>query len=305
MTRALEGRRIVVTGSSEGIGRAIALCLAGEGARVVVNASGRGAGGPAAAAERLDALVAALVEAGGEGAACVASVAEPEGAAALVGTAVDAWGGLDGLVNCAGIPGKPANSIRDIDLDDWRQVLSVHLDGTFLCSRAAIPPLREAGGGAIVNTSSHGFLGLYGGSAYPAAKGGINSLSWAMATDLAEFGIRCNVVCPGAKTRLSTGPEYEEMIRGLASRGILSEGLATISLNSPPPEECAPIYAYLLSDAAKAVNGRIFTASGPYVGLFPIMAEQLVGTRDAGDGPWTVEALAAAVAGALEEEEAS
>jgi len=302
MAGVLEGRRIVVTGSSEGIGRAIALCLAQEGARVVVNASGQGSGGPEAAAERLEGLVAELGAAGGEGAACVGSVADPAAAEAIVGTAVDAWGGLDGLVNCAGIPGKPANGIQEIDPDDWHHVVSVHLDGTFLCSRAAIPHLRAAGGGAIVNTSSHGFLGMYGGSAYPAAKGAINSLTWCMATDLAEYGIRCNAVCPGAKTRLSTGPDYEALIRGLEARGILSDGLAEISLNSPPPEECAPIYAYLLSDAANEVNGRIFTASGPYVGLFPILQEKMVGARPPEEGPWTQAALAQAVDAALAEE---
>lgn len=304
MTRALEGRRIVVTGSSEGIGRAIALCLASEGARVVVNASGQGLGGCEAAEERLVGLVDELAAAGGEGAACVASVADPAGAEAIIESAARAFGGLDGLVNCAGIPGKPANSIRDIELDDWARVLRVHLDGTFFCSRAAIPHLADTGGGVIVNTSSHGFLGIYGGSAYPAAKGGINSLTYSMATDLADLGIRCNAVCPGAKTRLSTGPEYEEMIRGLEARGILSEGLAEISLNSPPPEACAPIYAYLLSDAAKHVNGRIFTASGPYVGLFPRLQERMVGAREPAEGPWTIEALAEAVESALAEEPA-
>lgn len=302
MAGVLDGRRIVVTGSSEGIGRAIALCLAQEGARVVVNASGQGSGGPDAAAERLEGLVAELRAAGGEGAACVGSVADPAAAEAIVGTAVETWGGLDGLVNCAGIPGKPANGIQEIDPDDWARVVAVHLDGTFLCSRAAIPHLRAAGGGAIVNTSSHGFLGMYGGSAYPAAKGAINSLTWCMATDLAEYGIRCNVVCPGAKTRLSTGPDYETLIRGLETRGILSEGLAEISLNSPPPEECAPIYAYLLSDASSGVNGRIFTASGPYVGLFPILEEKMVGARAPAEGPWTQAALAEAVDAALAEE---
>ena len=302
MTRVLEGLRIVVTGSSEGIGRAIALCLASEGARVVVNASGGGEGGREAAEARLAGLVEELVAAGGEGAACVGSVADPAAAEEIVATAARTWGGLDGLVNCAGIPGKPANGIQEIEIDDWSRVVSVHLDGTFLCSRAAIPYLREAGGGVIVNTSSHGFLGMYGGSAYPAAKGGINSLTWCMATDLAEYGIRCNAVCPGAKTRLSTGPDYEKMIRGLEARGILSDGLAEISLNSPPPEECAPIYAYLLSDAAKHVNGRIFTASGPYVGLFPIVQEKPVGARSPEDGPWTQADLARAVDAALAEE---
>ena len=123
-----------------------------------------------------------------------------------------------------------------------------------------------------------------------------------MAQEYARKNVIANVVCPGAKTRLSTGPDYEKMIRGLEARGILSDGLAEISLNSPPPEECAPIYAYLLSDAAKHVNGRIFTASGPYVGLFPIVQEQPVGARSPEDGPWTQADLAKAVDAALAEE---
>lgn len=296
MTRALEGRRIVVTGSSEGIGRAVALHLAGEGARVVVNASGLGSGGVAAAEDRLAGLVAEVADRGGEGLACVASVAELAGAEAIVGTAVDGFGGLDGLVNCAGIAGAPANSLCEIEVEDWRRVVSTHLDGTFFCCRAAVPHLIAAGGGAIVNTSSHGFLGGFGGSAYPAAKGAINSLSFAIAADLASDGIRCNVVCPGAKTRLSTGTAYEAVIGRLEQRGLLdAEGVAA-SLNAPPAEGCAPIYGYLLSDHASHITGRLFSAAGGYVGVFARAEERAIGVREEGDGTWTIDALADAVA---------
>jgi len=295
MAGALAGRRIAVTGSSEGIGRAIACCLASEGARVLVNASGQGSGGVTQAQARLEELVSELETRGGEGAACVASVADQSGATSIIDAAISAFGGLDGLVNCAGIPGKPANSIRDIEIDDWHRVMAVHVDGTFFCSRAAIPHLIAAGGGSIVNTSSAGHLGGYGGSAYPAAKGAINSLTYAMATDLRNEGIRCNAVCPGAKTRLSSGPDYESVIHSLESRGLMDPALVEMSLNAPPAEECAPTYAYLLADVSAKITGRLFTAAGGYVGLAPLGADKLIGMRDAAQGGWSVESLAAAM----------
>ena len=295
MSGALAGKRIAVTGSSEGIGREIARCLAAEGARVLVNASGQGEGGFSRAQERLDSLVGELESLGGEGATCVASVADEAGANGIIDATVTAFGGLDGLVNCAGIPGKPANSIREIEIDDWHRVMAVHVDGTFFCSRAAIPHLIASGGGSIVNTSSAGHLGAYGGSAYPAAKGAINSLTFAMATDLGPEGIRVNAVCLGAKTRLSSGPDYESVIHSLESRGLMDADLVQVSLNAPPAEECTPAYAYLLSDASRPITGRLFTAAGGYVGLAPLGADLLVGMRGADEGGWSVEAIAAAM----------
>jgi NAD(P)-dependent dehydrogenase (short-subunit alcohol dehydrogenase family) len=300
MAGQLEGKRIVVTGSSQGIGRAIACGLAREGARVAVNASGGGAGGGEEADRVLGALVEELGQLGGEGLACIGSVADFDAATAVIETAAESFGGLDGLVNCAGGPGAPTNSILEIEIEDWKHVLAVHLDGSFYCIRAAIPHLRRAGCGSIVNTSSHGHLGDYGGTAYPAAKGGINSLTFALATDLRSEGIRCNAVCPGAKTRLSSGPDYEQLIGRLESRGLLSTELAAASLDAPPPEECAPIYGYLLSDAASEITGRVFTTSGGYVGIFDRHSERMIGMHEAGAPAWTLEELAEIVPTKLE-----
>lgn len=301
MSTSLAGKRIIVTGSSHGIGRAIALRLGAEGARVVVNGSGQGSGGRARAQADLEQLVRLVEVAGGEALPFVGSVAEEAAAKALVETAVAGFGGLDGLVQCAGIAGAPANSIREISLEDWRAVLAVHLDGSFFCSRAAIPHLIRAGGGSIVHTSSHGALGGFGGSAYPAAKGAINSLTFAMAADLAADGIRVNAVCPGARTRLSSGPDYERVIGRLEERGLLTPEAAAASLDVPPPEGCAPIYAYLLDDASRAVSGRIFTASGNYVGVLARSEEQPIASR-APDAPhWSIEELHTLVSGRLAE----
>jgi 3-oxoacyl-[acyl-carrier protein] reductase len=299
MSGALAGKRIVVTGSSFGIGRAIAIGLAREGARVVVNGSGEGAGGPAAAEAELRRLVEELGRVGGEGLFCVGSVADLAAATAIISTAVEGFGGLDGLVNCAGIAGQPENSILEIDLDDWHRVISVHLDGTFYCCRAAVPHLIRSGGGSIVNTSSHGHLGAFGGTAYPAAKGAINSLTFALATDLRSERIRVNAVCPGAKTRLSSGPDYEHLIAKLEARGLLGPEMAAASLAAPAPEHCAPIYGVLLSDAAEAISGRLFSTSGPYVGVFEGAEERALAMR-APDAPvWKVDELAEIVAAEL------
>ena len=112
------------------------------------------------------------------------------------------------------------------------------------------------GGGAIINTSSFAFLGDYGGTGYPAGKGGVNGLTLAIAAELRDYGVRANVVCPGAKTRLSTGTDYEDHIVGLNRRGLLDDVSTQAALDAPPPEYAAPIYAYLASDQAEGHHGQ-------------------------------------------------
>lgn len=295
---ALARKAIVVTGSSQGIGRAVALRLAKEGARVVVNGSGTGRGGRAACAAELEQLLGEIRAAGGEGLAWVGSVAEDAEAQRLIESAVEMFGRLDGLVNCAGVAEPPGSSARTIGYDEWERIRRVHLDGTFACCRHALPHLAAAGGGSIVNTTSHAALGLYGGSAYGAAKGGINSLTWELAADFEAEGIRCNAIAPGAKTRLSSGPEYEAQIAGLEARGVLSPQMAAMSLAAPPPEGCAALYAFLLGEAAANITGQIFSAAGGYVGVFPKPAERLLAYRE-GEEPWSMEALAECLPEAL------
>lgn len=152
------------------------------------------------------------------------------------------------------------------------------------------------GSGAIVNTSSFAFLGDYGGTGYPAGKGAVNSLTLAIAAELKEQGVRANVVCPGAKTRLSTGPDYEAHITELNRRGLLDDVSFQGALDAAPPEYAAPTYAYLASDLADAVTGQIFIAAGGFVGRFDRQTPSIVAYRGHHDEPpWTIEEIAAQV----------
>jgi NAD(P)-dependent dehydrogenase (short-subunit alcohol dehydrogenase family) len=178
----------------------------------------------------------------------------------------------------------------------FHDLIDAHLGTVFETCRAAVPKMVAQGGGSIVNTSSFAFLGDYGGTGYPAGKGGVNGLTVAIAAELKEFGIRANVVCPGAKTRLSTGPEFDAHIEQLNRRGLLDEVSTQAAFDAPPPEYVAPTYVYLASDLAKDVTGQIFIAAGGFVGRFDRPEPSLLAYRDHQDSPpWTVEEIHAAV----------
>jgi len=289
VTKQLAGKRIVVTGSGRGIGRAVALACADEGADVVVNARPA----PAGTASSLDAVVAEIEARGARGVASEGSVASFEYAGELIETCRRELGGIDALINCAGVAEPPESSILDISPDAWRELIDIHLTGTFNTCRHAAPHMVDAGSGSIINTSSHAFLGGYGGTGYPAGKGGTNSLTFAIAAELRETGVRCNAICPGARTRLSTGADYEAKIADLHQRGLLNDMMRDMSLNAPDPDFVGPFYAFLASDAAKTINGRLFSVTGGYVGLFRGDAETLLAYKDHSQkGGWSVTELA-------------
>jgi NAD(P)-dependent dehydrogenase (short-subunit alcohol dehydrogenase family) len=279
-----------VTGGSRGIGRAVALALAAEGAAVVVN--GREATPAEAVAEEIRA-------AGGKASACIGSVADFDFAGELVEACVSAFGSIDALVNCAGIAEPESGGVLDLSPQAWREVVDVHLTGTFHTCRHALPRMLAQGGGAIVNTSSHAYTGRYGGSAYAAAKGGTNSLTFALAAELADRPVRVNAVCPGARTRLNEGPAYEARIEDLHARGVLDEMARQASLDPPPPEHVGPLYAFLVGDGAREIRGRLFSAVGGYVGVHAAPGETLLAYRDATSGPWPVAELEKRVRAAL------
>jgi len=285
----LADRGAVVVGGSRGIGAAVARLLAQHGAAVVVN--GRDADVARCTAE-------GIVADGGLAVAHPGSPSDQHAAESLVDRCIDEFGGIGILVNCAGIAEPPGSSILDVTPAQFADLLDVHLGTVFATCRAAAPKMVAQGGGSIVNTSSFAFLGDYGGTGYPAGKGAVNSLTLAIAAELKEHGVRANVVCPGAKTRLSTGPDYVAHIAELNRRGLLDEVSMQGSLDVAEPDYAAPTYVYLASDLAKHRTGEIFCASGGFVGVFPKAAPALVGYRDHHDSPpWSVAELSALLDG--------
>jgi NAD(P)-dependent dehydrogenase (short-subunit alcohol dehydrogenase family) len=296
-TGSLAGKHVVVTGASRGIGEAVALRAAAEGADVVVNSSGSGGTDPGpllAVAERINALD------GGRAVASTGPVEDLDYAAELVATCVEAFGRIDALFAVAGVPSPRRTSILDIDPDDWRRLIAVHLDGTFNCCRHAAPLMAAQGSGAIVTTSSDSWIGDYAGTAYPAAKGAVVSLTWAMARDLEPVGVRCNAIAPGARTPMASGPGFEKRIEKLVREGTLSAEEADAVLTMPGPEFVAPLYAFLASDAAAGITGRLFRARGNTVEVFPTPSPDPVVDRPVEQGPWTQVELAEMMAPLLD-----
>ncbi|NLD77825.1 MAG: SDR family oxidoreductase [Acidimicrobiales bacterium] len=235
-------------------------------------------------------------ERSGSGPAAIAvagSAADPDVAQALLDRAVEAWGGVDALIVCAGTAEPQGSSILNITSDEFNALIDAHLRTTFEACRVVAPHLVERGGGAIVTTSSHAFTGTYGGTGYPAGKGAVTSLTYALAAELAEHRIRVNAVCPGATTRLSTGDEYLEHIEALHARGLLDDATRHGSLDPGPPEFVAQLYAYLASDLAEGVTGEVFAGAGGYLGRFPRPEAEFLTWRDHhANPPWTLEEIA-------------
>ena len=199
MPDLLISKTAIVTGGSRGIGLSVAECLLAEGASVVISGLNekhlRTAEGTLAGASKNGARLLAMQ----------ADVRDPAAAERLVAAAVERFGGLDVLVNNAGI-GAFVN-VADMTLDEWRRVIDTNLNGVFYCTRAAIPHMKARGGGWIVNVSSlAGKNAFPGGAAYCASKSGLNAFSEALMQEVRHDGIRVTYVMPGSvRTRFSSG----------------------------------------------------------------------------------------------------
>jgi NAD(P)-dependent dehydrogenase (short-subunit alcohol dehydrogenase family) len=184
----LDGRVAWVTGASRGLGRAIALALAGVGASVVLSARD---------AERLGEIVRIIEGAGGNARAVPGSVTDPQHVSEAAAAVDREWGRLDILINNAGV-GATGRRAEAIDAAEWHRTLDVNLTAPFACCQAALPLLERSDGGAVVNVSSiHGSVGLQRQAAYSASKGGVELLTRALAVEWAPRGIRVNAVAPG------------------------------------------------------------------------------------------------------------
>jgi NAD(P)-dependent dehydrogenase (short-subunit alcohol dehydrogenase family) len=273
----LQGKVAVVTGAGGGIGRAHALALAREGARVVVNDLGSDRHGGGRGAEMADAVVAEIRAAGGEAVASYDSVATREGADGIVWTALSRLGGIDVVVNNAGI--LRDRTLLNMSEDDFDRVLDVHLRGTFLCTQAAARAMKVQGrGGRIVNTTSlSGLLGNFGQANYGAAKGGIYSLTRVAALELEKLGIAVNAIAPVALTRMTSDLA---MMKGASERDL-------------GPQHIAPAVVFLASDLAAGVTGQVLGVQGGKIFLYRM--ETTAGVeREPERGPWSAAEIAEA-----------
>ncbi len=239
--KGLEGKRALVTGSTRGIGRAVAGLLAAEGAKVAV--TGRSLEAAAAVAQEI-----------GNGAIGLAlEVSDPASVSAAVGAAVSAWGGIDVLVNNAGMTRD--NLILRMKLEDWHAVLEANLTGAFLCCKECLRHMVKARGGAIVNISSVvGELGNPGQANYCASKAGLEGLTRSLAREYAGRGIRVNAVAPGFIATDMThalGEAAKESLTGQIPLGRLGT-----------PEDVAEAVAFLASDRASYLTGQVLHVNG-------------------------------------------
>ena len=288
MGNMLEDRVAVVTGAGRGIGRGVALELAGQGAKVVVNDYGVGLDGAGPSSGPAFDVVAEIEQRGGEAVANCESVAEWDSAKRIVDTAIERFGRLDILVTCHGI--LRDRMIFNMSPEEWAPVLQVHLKGTFNCLRHACVQMREQRYGRIVTFSSGAALfGNPGQANYGAAKGGISGLTKVSARDLGRYGITVNAVCPVAGTRMTVTDAYLKARELRKQRGIQREDRGTGEIESLDPNDVAPMVAYLASEHAKDVNGQFFLCYGSHIAL--LSQPRMTRTVFKSDGYWSMDEL--------------
>jgi NAD(P)-dependent dehydrogenase (short-subunit alcohol dehydrogenase family) len=277
----LKDKVAVVTGAGGGIGRGIALLFAKHGAKVVVNDLGGSGTGEGRDTTPADKVVAEIVAAGGIAVSNYESVAGPGAGEKIIGTALEQFGRIDVVVNNAGI--LRDRMLFNMSEDDWDAVIAVHLKGTFACTRAAAPHMRQQKSGRIINiTSTSGLIGNYGQANYAAAKMGIVGLTKSTALDLARCGVTANCLAPFAWTRMIGAiPTETEAQKARVEK-----------IKQMDPGMIAPLVAFLASDAAQDVSGQIFGVRGKEIILFsqPRPIRQIVDIEG-----WTAEKVAAII----------
>ena len=318
MTDLLRGRVAIVTGSGQGVGRALALGLAAQGAKVVTNNRKPGSTGNAmVTSEQLEKLTdekkewyrktqaelngdaettaQAIRDAGGEAVAYFGDISKFDVAEGLIKTAVDNFGRLDILCNVAGAFGF--GEIDEISEELWDKVTSVKPKGYFNTLHFAVPYMKKQGYGRIINCTSRAFMGdVIKHAEYCAANAGVVGLTRAAAIELREYGITCNAFGPFAKTRAA----YElEAVNMTKEKPFMVAGEAPAFDWTPTPEMIVPFLTYLASEQSAAVSGSVFSLAGNMIQLHqePVVCRSM---QKAGyTEPWTLEEIMATAPRAL------
>jgi NAD(P)-dependent dehydrogenase (short-subunit alcohol dehydrogenase family) len=244
----LRDKRVLVTGGNSGLGAAMAEAFAAEGARVAINYR--------AAPDVAERMAANFKAKGGDALAIEADISDPDAVEAMFARLDAAWGGIDVLINNAGIDGK-AGKGWEIDIADWSQVIDVNLKGAFLCARQALKRMVKQRSGVIINTSSvHEVIAWSGYSAYAASKAGLAMLAKTLAQEAAPYGVRVLSIAPGA-------------IKTAINKSVWSdpEGLKDLLDKIPlgrmgTPEDIAGIAVVLASDVGSYVTATSVFVDG-------------------------------------------
>jgi NAD(P)-dependent dehydrogenase (short-subunit alcohol dehydrogenase family) len=278
----LDGRVAIVTGAGRGIGRSVAMLLAKQGASVVVNDLGAALDGSGSDAGPAGQVVEEIAADGGKAVANGADVSDHAAAESLIGSAIEQFGRLDVLVNVAGI--LRDRMVFNMTEQEWDDVIRVHMKGTFNTTKFAAAQWRsirdpQAQNRIINFTSVSGLHGAPGQPNYAAAKMGIVGLTYSCANALRPYGVTTNAISPGAATRMTDSVPTERR-RPRADADEWS------------PDNVASVVAYLASERAGWINGRIVHSSGYEIALYSNPEPEI---RIIGTGPWDVDSLASQV----------
>jgi len=289
MAKKLAGKSGVVTGAGRGIGREIALAMASQGANVVVVDPGVARDGSGGTTNAADEVVAEIRKSGGTAIPSYNSVADFKAAEEIVKSCVNTFGRIDFLVNCAGILRE--RMIWNMSEEEWDAVISVHLKGTFNCCRHASVYMRQQRFGRIVNFTSDAWRGTVGQCNYGAAKGGIVSLTRAIARELGRYGVTCNAVAPVAATRMTMTEEVKAGLKKRLEAGLITKEQYESFASMGGPEYIPPMIMYLVSDAAANINGQVFHVERGRVGIYSEPAEIRSVYKVEAGGMFTLEEL--------------
>ncbi len=245
----LDSKVALVTGSSRGVGKAVALGFAKNGADVVINYTSN--------QEAADNVVAEIESMGRKAIAVKADVAQKSDVTDLVGAAIDTFGKLDILVNNAGFT-RPAMMVK-MSEEQWDQVVDIHLKGAFMCTQAAAVHMKSQNSGKIINvTSVAGLVGTVGQINYSAAKGGVVSMTKSIAREMARYSVCANVISLGiVATDMSEKIRTDEKLKEIYMNRILLKRFAEA-------EDISPAFVFLASDDSNYITGQLLCVDGGY-----------------------------------------